>query len=59
MRMVKEMVKVLFSLMLGKRYVSVELEDKNKYSKEEVLDGVKQIIEKSGYSHLANIDGIL
>ncbi|CUX18220.1 DUF6483 family protein [Clostridium sp. C105KSO13] len=120
MRMVKEMVRVFFSLMLGKKYVSVELEDKNKYkvsgkplkellimadngeineaenvvlsdidysnknevaaaalfyqylseknddflmennySKEEVLDGIKQIIEKSGYSDLANIDGIL
>lgn len=116
MRMVKEMVRVLFSLMLGKRYVSVELEDKNKYevsgktlkellamadngeineaenvllseidysnknevaaaalfyqylseknnefliqnnySKEEVLDGIKQIIEKSGYSELESM----
>lgn len=32
MRMIKEMVRVLFSLMLGKQYVSVELPDENEYS---------------------------
>lgn len=31
MRIIKEMVRVLFSLMLGKQFVSVELEDENKY----------------------------
>ena len=31
MRMIKEMVQVLFSLLFGKKYVSVELEDENKY----------------------------
>ncbi len=31
MRMIKEMVRVLFSLMFGKKYVSVELERENKY----------------------------
>jgi len=31
MRMIKEMVIVLFSLMFGKKYVSVELEKENKY----------------------------
>ena len=31
MRMIKEIVKVLFSLLLGKEYVSVELEKENKY----------------------------
>ena len=30
MRMIKEMVRVLFSLMFGKKYVSVELEKENK-----------------------------
>ena len=116
MRIVKEMVRVLFSLMFGKKYVSVELEDKNKYevsgkklkellamadngeineaenivlndidynnkdevaaaalfyqylsekdndflvksnySKEEVLDGLKHIVEKSGYGDLESI----
>jgi len=31
MRMIKEMVKVLFSLLLGKKYVQVELPEENKY----------------------------
>lgn len=31
MRMIKEMVRVLFSLMFGKKYVSVELEKENKF----------------------------
>lgn len=31
MRMIKEMVQVLFSLVFGKKYVSVELEEENKY----------------------------
>lgn len=31
MRIIKEMVRVLFSLMLGKEYKSVELPDENKY----------------------------
>lgn len=31
MRIIKEMVRVLFSLMLGKQYKSVELPDENKY----------------------------
>ena len=31
MRMIKEMVRVLFSLAFGKKYVSVELEEENKY----------------------------
>ena len=31
MRMVKEMVRILFSLIYGKKYVSVELEKENKY----------------------------
>ena len=31
MRLIKEMVRVLFSLVLGKKYVSVELEKENKY----------------------------
>ena len=31
MRMIKEMVKILFSLICGKKYVSVEIEKENKY----------------------------
>ena len=31
MRMIKEMLRILFSLIYGKKYVSVELEKENKY----------------------------
>ncbi len=31
MRIIKEMVRVLFSLLFGKKYVSVEEESRNKY----------------------------
>ena len=116
MRIIKEMVRVLFSLMLGKKYVSVEQEakngyevsgkkldelltmidngeineaenlmlenidysnrnelaaaalfyqylseknedflQKNNYSKEEVLDGINQIMQKAGYNDLVNV----
>lgn len=116
MRIVKEMVRVLFSLILGKQYTSVELPNENKYevsgkklkdlldmvdngeindaenmilsnldysnkndiiatasfykylsekeesfllqnnySKEEVLAGLEQLIQKAGYSDLINI----
>ena len=116
--MIKEMVQVLFSLGFGKKYVSVELEDENKYevsgntlkyffdmidqgdineaenllledldytnkeevmaaaffyqylsqkdddflrrndyTKEEVLFGVKQLLEKSGYEDLVRLIG--
>lgn len=118
MRIIKQMVRVLFSLMLGKQYVSVELEkeskyrvsgkglkelldmvdagqineaenilledldytdknevmvaalfyqylsekdamflEKNNYSKEEVLFGFQQLLEKSGYGDLYNLIG--
>ena len=116
MRIIKEMVRVLFSLMLGKQYVSVEQEakngyevsgkkldellemvdngeineaenlmmdsidysnknelaaaalfyqylseknedflQKNNYSKEEVLDGINQIMQKAGYNDVIKI----
>ena len=116
MRIIKEMVRVLFSLMFGKKYVAVEqeakngyevsgkkldelltmidngeineaenlmLEDidysnrnelaaaalfyqylseknedflqKNNYSKEEVLDGINQIVQKAGYNDLIKV----
>lgn len=31
MRIIKEMVRVLFSLMLGKKYVAVEMEKENRF----------------------------
>lgn len=116
MRIIKEMVRVLFSLMLGKEYTSVELPDENKYevsgkaltelermvddgfvneaenmllehidytrkeeilaaillyqyisekdddflaehnyTKEEALDGIKRLAEKSGYGEISKI----
>ena len=116
MRIIKEMVRVLFSLMFGKKYVSVEQEaengyevsgkkldelltmidngeineaenlmldnidysnrnelaaaalfyqylseknedflQKNNYSKEEVLDGINQIMQKAGYNDLVEV----
>ena len=116
MRIIKEMVRVLFSLMFGKKYVSVEQEAKNgyevsgkkldelltmidngeineaenlmledidysnrnelaaaalfyqylseknedflqenNYSKEEVLDGINQIMQKAGYNDLVEV----
>ncbi|MBD5526288.1 MAG: hypothetical protein HDR04_18200 [Lachnospiraceae bacterium] len=116
MRIIKEMVRVLFSLMFGKKYVSVEQEaengyevsgkkldelltmidngeineaenlvleeidysnrnelaaaalfyqylseknedflKKNNYSKEEVLDGINQIMQKAGYNDLVEV----
>ena len=116
MRLVKEMVRVLFSLLFGKKYVSVEQEAENKYevsgkklsellamadsgkineaenillggidysnkedtaaaalfyqylcgkeedflrqnnySKEEVLDGLRQVVRKAGYGDIANL----
>lgn len=116
MRIIKEMVRVLFSLMLGKNYVSVEQEakngyevsgkkldelltmidngeinaaenlmlenidynnrnelaaaalfyqylsekneeflQKNNYSKDEVLDGINQVMQKAGYNDVAKV----
>ena len=116
MRIIKETVRLLFSLMLGKNYVSVEQELKNKYevsgrtldnllsmaddgkineaeniildgidyssknevaaaalfyhhlsemeenfldhnnySQEDILDGLKQVVEEAGYGNLAGI----
>lgn len=116
MRIIKEMVRVLFSLMLGKKYVAVEMEKENRFevsgkkledylrmidrgeineaenqllenidysdkdnvataalfyqylsektdcfltehdfSKEEVLDGMKRLIQKAGYGDVLNI----
>lgn len=116
MRIIKEMVRVLFSLMLGKKYVTVEMEKENRFevsgkkledylrmidrgeineaenqllenidysdkdnvataalfyqylsektdcfltehdfSKEEVLDGMKRLIQKAGYGDVLNI----
>lgn len=62
MRIIKEMVRVLFSLMLGKQYKSVELPDENKYEVsgrslpefEEMVD--KGLINEAENMLLENID---
>ena len=79
-RVIKEMARVLFSLMLGKKYVAVEMERNNGYevsgrklnellgmidcgvfltehdfSKEEVLDGMNRLLQKSGYGDVMRI----
>ena len=43
MRMIKEMVRVLFSLMFGKKYVSVELENKYEVSGKNLKDFLHMI----------------
>ena len=43
MRMIKEMVRVLFSLMFGKKYVSVELENKYEVSGKNLKDFLDMI----------------
>ena len=43
MRMIKEMVRVLFSLMFGKKYVSVELENKYEVSGRNLKDFLDMI----------------
>ena len=90
MRIIKEMVRVLFSLMFGKKYISVKEEaenillngidynnktevaaaalfyqhlsekeeeflTQNNYSGEEVIDGIKSVIQKAGYGSLTSI----
>ena len=60
MRMIKEMVRVLFSLMFGKKYVSVELEKENIDDVSEILmiaqnkDSKKSFIDKVLTSHRSN-----
>lgn len=51
MRIIKEMVRVLFSLMLGKQYKSVELPEENKY---EVSDKALEEFEKMVDAGLIN-----
>ena len=43
MRMIKEMVRVLFSLAFGKKYVSVELENKYEVSRKNLKDFLDMI----------------
>ncbi len=55
MRMIKEMVRVLFSLMLGKKYTKVELEAENKYSVSGTgLDELKAMADKGKINEAEN-----
>lgn len=55
MRMIKEMVSVLFSLMLGKKYTKVELEAENKYSVSGTgLDELKAMADKGKINEAEN-----
>ena len=69
MRMIKEIARVLASVMLGKKYVQAEamffyeyaaskgdefLEAHN-YSLEEIRDGIQQLAEDAGYGNIINM----
>ena len=57
MRMIKEMVRVLFSLAFGKKYVSVELEKENKY--EVSGKNLKIFLNMSDLGHINEAENIL
>lgn len=56
MRMIKEMARVLFSLMLGKQYMQVELEQENKFSVSgTALDDLKAMADRGEINEAENI----
>lgn len=56
MRMIKEMVRVLFSLMLGKHYTQVELPKENKYSVAGTgLDEFRAMVDRGEVNEAENI----
>lgn len=56
MRMIKEMVSVLFSLMLGKKYTSVELENEDKFQVSgRPLKDLKAMIDRGQINEAENI----
>ena len=56
MRMIKEMVRVLFSLMLGKQYKSVELPEENKYEASgKALEEFKRMIDSGLINDAENL----
>lgn len=56
MRMIKEMVRVLFSLVFGKKYVSVEIEKENKYEVSgKKLQGFFNMIDSGQINEAENI----
>ncbi len=56
MRIIKEMVRVLFSLMLGKQYKSVELPEENKYEVSgKSLEEFKKMVNEGFINEAENI----
>ena len=56
MRIIKEMVRVLFSLMLGKQYRSVELPEKNKYEVSgKALEEFEKMVDEGFINEAENI----
>ena len=56
MRMIKEMVRVLFSLMLGKQYKSVELPEENKYEASgKALEEFKRMVDSGLINEAENL----
>ena len=56
MRIIKEMVRVLFSLLFGKKYVSVEQENENKYEVAgKKLNELKAMVDQGKMNEAENI----
>ena len=56
MRMIKEMVRVLFSLMLGKQYTQVEMPRENKYSVSgQSLGDLKEMVDRGQINDAENM----
>ncbi len=56
MRIIKEMVRVLFSLMLGKQYKSVELPEENKYEVSgKALEEFEKMVDEGFINEAENI----
>ena len=56
MRIIKEMVRILFSLMLGKQYKSVELLEENKYEiSGKALEEFKKMVDDGFINEAENI----
>lgn len=57
MRIIKQMVRMLFSLMLGKQYVSVELEKESKYRVS--WKGLKELLDMVDVGQINEAENIL
>ena len=56
MRLIKEAVRVLFSLMLGKQYKSVELQEANKYEVSgDTLEKYERMVDEGFINEAENI----